>query len=969
MEKIEITKRDLMVLGVLSAAAAVICVVWMALTGNAPQTYKDIVIEWTALVRSNKSAEITLLRLLILLGSAAVFLCPMLFRKRHPLGVTDGGGRRIGEADAFCAWICSVIALKFLFMQQVSPLFALALCVVVIARFVQKDCAALTLCLYFLGYYTVFAAYHACNFLGSYGIVRAFAGMNGRSSALAVVSATLCAGIPLFFTGRRTIQKRLILLCQLALPALFLILSLKEYVYKGETVNVGIPFQAKIFVALSVMLCLADAVRTLKKSWRNDDFSPGGMLSIGSCIAIMCFNVFGGQGAVVSQDMHHPFENIFAFQQIFELGQVPYRDFIPPSGLYSVVHGAFFKFFGNGDVAHYALASNIFLFVIVALVLFLLQFHVDRLWCLAVALFLQFPTYNRTSFIAPIALLLLLPSLVERPGLWLKVFLLVSVFHGLYYPVYGVAVCAGFIPMFVAQARKVITDEKKPHKTARFWIPWAFVLAAMVFSFPLLWGTFVHIRAMAGQSVLADGISIFGQELPGWFMPYARNIVRYPTYNAMRIVPLAFMVWLPVLFLRKIFSGGGARSSISGRIEIVTAALSLALIPLVSYTYSFIRIDMFTLFARSWSALVGVLVLHVVFAAKYVKNSQFRLLALLLLNVLIVPSWGVGVDASERKMFSRFGVPGGYWLVGGMDYPAVGKCFLHDSAAIYREEEKLADINGESSFAKLGSFGYWYIFGQKGGANLEGYIMKGFGAAKETKDMLAKNGVVSGGVDPLTCYYLYNYLVSSGEYVWSAERGLFVPSGGADHEETRRLNLDCPFFRENYDLGNSADVFGLSFKSLRGIFTERRIPFSTRVENGETTIELADFVRGKDMDFVYLEFGGIGDGRMTTEFNMGGEREKKQSRLISRLFLKSKPNPGVHVSVSFYGEDGQRHTVRANYGNGRLLMNLGVGAKWLLERHRKLEVSVMRDGEALETAELKRITFLKCRQIYDDKPA
>ena len=828
MQKIEITKRDLTFLGILSAVAAVFTVVWMALTGNSPQVYKDIVIEWTAVARSNKSAEITLLRLLILLGSAGVFLYEKFLVKKNPAPMTEE--RSPDTAISLVAWICSIVVLKFLFFAQSSNVLLFALCLAGISFIIDRKIVALTLVQYFLSYYALFALYHACNFLGSYKIIKFFAGMKNYDANLAVILSVLLTGIPLFFKNRNEILKKSVLILQIFLPALFLILSLKEYSFQGEIVDIGIPFRAKIFVAFAILATLADAVFILKKSWNRKDFEISGLISLGSCISILCFNFYGGQGAVVSGDLHHPFENIFAFQQIFALGQIPFKDFIPPSGLYSVVHGFFFKLFGKGDIAYLSLCDNIFFFATWGTSLFLLKFHVKKIVCLAVALFLAFPGYNRVAFSSIVVLLLLLPPLVKRSNLWLKVFLLVSVFHGLYYPVYGVACFVGFLPMFVVQVRKILRDEQKSYKTVRFWIPWIFSFALLIASIPLLWGTFVHILAMSGQSVLADGISIFGQELPGWFMPYAREIFRYPLYNAMHIVPLALIVWLPVLFLTKVTKSSGVKNLLNEQIELFTAAISLILIPIVSYSFSFIRFDMFTFFARSWSALIVEFLLFTVFAFKYVKNDSFRLIALILLNAFIVPSWAVGVENIGWKMFSKINVPNDYQLVrkGDIGFSTVGKCFLSNGVlnSLNYEKTKLAEINGEPSFAKLGSFGQWYIFKQKGGANLEGGVMKGFFAAKETRKMLLKNKILAGTyIDPNSLYYLYNWLVSSGEYVWNNERNSFVPNENLSYEKVKEANKNCPLFYENYDLGNSADVFGLSFKSLKKIFSEKEIKF------------------------------------------------------------------------------------------------------------------------------------------------
>ena len=44
MNKIEITKRHLIIIGFISVFAVIFTVVWMAFTGNTPQVYDDIII-------------------------------------------------------------------------------------------------------------------------------------------------------------------------------------------------------------------------------------------------------------------------------------------------------------------------------------------------------------------------------------------------------------------------------------------------------------------------------------------------------------------------------------------------------------------------------------------------------------------------------------------------------------------------------------------------------------------------------------------------------------------------------------------------------------------------------------------------------------------------------------------------------------------------------------------------------------
>lgn len=75
---------------------------------------------------------------------------------------------------------------------------------------------------------------------------------------------------------------------------------------------------------------------------------------------MMAFQRFDGTGAVLPADMHHPFENIIGYQQIFELGQKPFTEYIPVSGMYSVIQGAVFQLFGQGEMGNYHVGRRMY---------------------------------------------------------------------------------------------------------------------------------------------------------------------------------------------------------------------------------------------------------------------------------------------------------------------------------------------------------------------------------------------------------------------------------------------------------------------------------------------------------------------------------------------------------------------------------------------------------------------------------
>ena len=59
----------------------------------------------------------------------------------------------------------------------------------------------------------------------------------------------------------------------------------------------------------------------------------------------------------------------------------------------------------------------------------------------------------------PIMLFLAWPELIGRKNTWLKAWFLTGLLHGLYYPVFGAAVCIGFFPLGAYQLVSYIRDE------------------------------------------------------------------------------------------------------------------------------------------------------------------------------------------------------------------------------------------------------------------------------------------------------------------------------------------------------------------------------------------------------------------------------------------------------------------------------------------------------------------------------
>lgn len=942
------------------AAGSIVILVYLAMTGNAPQKYTDIVIEFTSVFSSNKSAERSLVYLLVFAG-AGIYTLYFMYTLKTKKGLpepedtqagTDRGGVQEYAGTAVCL-LAALAGLYYLVFAQVNPILFGALLVMLAAAAVDRTLIVHGLVFYYVGIYAM---------CGLYRVYVSAGGTRGITSMQLAVFMMIITAFLLLFRSRKRLLFLGCLAGQLFVPGVLLIYVSDRYLFHGEGKEVPVPGAVKILTAVLVVSFLAEAAGRL---WKNRkacaDIEQA--IGFGTCVCIMAFQRFDGAGAVLPADMHHPFENIIGYQQIVELGQKPFAEYIPVSGMYSVVQGAFFQLFGKGEMGHYAVAQNVFYLFAVLLVVWLLRVQVSSICVFLVSLVFYMRSYNRDMFVLPVMLLLIYPKLVERKNLWLKAWFLTSLFHGLYYPVYGAAVGVAFLPLGVWQAVRYGRSGqlKRDAGTARFWAGWAVCLFAAVCCIPYLAGTYRHMRAMAGQTVYANGIARFGQLVPEWFFPYLGDfqVVRIALYDvATFLVPVVF-VWAAYALALRI---GWVQKDLRG----AAAAVSMAILLTVSFSYTFVRLDINNICARSIDSLLAVMVVLMVILEQYLHKKKIGFLVLCLAMLAPAVSARIGFFALDAGLKAYVAVPEDYVFVEQDAVEKLGACFIKESlyeqvssvCASLEEEEK-----GQAYLGVPGDFGYFYLSGVKGNGVMETFdTLKGYEAVQEAVAAARGQKAAVGNVSPFYNYYLYHWLLTSGEYVWSAEKGCFLPdSGGWTKEQVLEMHRGLSFGMEGFDAGKNAGSFGLSMDSLQEIFSKPDIGFLYRQEGEEAHIAFTDAVDGEEADFMYVEFSDMEQDFVYTLFDLNGEQERSGG-LLAKYLMKKNYCPGMQVAVSWEDGEGQEHSMYCAMQQGKLLVPLGAGEKWLLHPHTDLRISVTRDGQQLEVPQIAEIRFFKLRE-------
>ena len=964
--------RDISALVVITLLMSVVVICTLALYGNSSQVFTDVVIEYTAEHQSNKSLEMNLLYGInfggMLLYAGYYYLqskkgrtCCTGYKNMSPVDE----GTVIGMICA-CALVCIALT-RFLVYESIFTLAIGAVLYIVLCFLIDKTLVGTGFVTYFMTTYAVCALHRVFVHFGS---------ESSRTTSFVAVVALLIAALPLVFSKKEKQMLRLCLAEGLLVPFTLLLLLMDTYVLAdGSIVEIKPARAVDLTIWLFIVVFFAEALWRCVKFWNKSKVSVGDIINIGACIAIIEFNRFSGMGAVLPTDVHHPYEDIIAFTQMFELGQTPFENFIPISGMYSVVHGAVLHFFGNEQFANYFACTELLTLLVAAIIVLLLRKNVKKEILFLISVTLFFDTYNRVFFLLPIMLLLSSPNLIKDKNRWLNVWFLSSMFHGLYYPLYGAATCIGFMPFGIYQFVSYIKSGlyKEEMKTIKFWLRWGISIILLVAASGYLLGTLQHTLVMSGQTILADGISRFGQILPASLFPYLADYkgIQYVIYYLFTWITPTMPVW--IAFICMLRSGEvsvlGKKISIKN-IEPFCMFSSIIIILLISYSYTFVRLDIASLCARAGRPLVAACIMLLVYGLRYLKNNRNLLYIVAVFAAIPIIVGYSGISGLDNKLVANYTVPEGYIYVEDDSIEKLGTCLIDEPMYNTLKTYETNYAQFDRSQLHLGTFawfGYYYYTDIKGAASIEiAPTVKGLQVAEEAIDYIKNNNAIVGITsDPVRNYYFYHWLLTSGEYYWKEGTEVFYPNNGTyTKEEVWAINKGLQVSHDNLDLGREASSFGESMETLSTLFEKPAV--SCDIVKGETSAEIifSEEIEGDQADWLYIEFEDMEEYFDYVCFDGSQQyvQDRKDLSWLEKLLLKKDYNTGMVVEIRWEDDEMKTHTMHCNMSRGKLLIPLGSGLKWLLHSHRAIDILVYQDDEIIEMPDIGAVELLKLRE-------
>lgn len=964
----DIEKKRLTFLLSMILGGGILIVVYLALTGNVQQVFKDVVNGNTAMDGSNKSAERTLVYAFSILGSIVYFIY---FLTTQKLSCKHCPGQRMGNAYDHTPYIVLALSIfistyYFVYLETNVLLNAAAVLVLVLYA-VDKTLVTMGLAFLYSGIYAFCACFRVYAFAG---------GEKSLSVVICVILSLIMAFavLPRIKWNKKEAFCRGIMVFQLFIPFLLLIYLTSKYKYEGNCIRVHVPYKIQAIIILLILAFIAEAVSIIRKNWNRCNQGISSIISYGACVSIMAFNRYSGTGLILSTDLHHPYEDIIGYTQVVELGQKVFSEYIPVSGMYSFVQGFFLSFFGHGKAAYHYLTANVFFLTVILLIVFLLKKQLRGEYVLFISFIFTVIDYNRVIFIAPIMLLLAWPQLIEKKNLWLKTWVLTSFLHGLYYPVYGAAVCLGYMPLGIWQIFSYYkSDElKRDMKKLSFWVCWGICCTPIGIGIPLLLGILKHMGAMGGQTIYADGTSRFGQMAADNFFPYVNALsVRQILYYEFSFLILISVVWISVALCLKLGNVRVSNRKISVSSPVPAfIVLSIGIVMLVSVSYTVVRLAEGDIYVRSTGVIFASFVMFMLVLCRYMSDNKTKrcIFAFAVFIIAAVSGEGFLTIESNSKMDSCYTVPENYVYVQNSFVDRLGVCFVDRS--IYNLIEYCYNENAEldrnkSYLGIVSNFGLFYFCKLKGDSVIEIGTIKGYDAAKETIDLIQQNDTIVGkNFNSVDQYYLYHWLLTSGKYVWVKEDRRFVPnSQGIPREDVLVINKDADMALGGAALGRTASSWGSSMEGLESIFEDVQAGYTVTNAYPGVQINFDVPVDGNMADFVYFEFAG--QDRDYQYILRGGDGDviaDIESNPVAKYLLKKDYNRGTLVTVSWTDDKGSQYSMNCSMGEGRLLIPLGGGRGWLLNEHSNIMINVVSDGQEIAVP-IHTIRFLKLQEV------
>ena len=444
-------------------------------------------------------------------------------------------------------------------------------------------------------------------------------------------------------------------------------------------------------------------------------------------------------------------------------------------------------------------------------------------------------------------------------------------------------------------------------------------------------------------------------------MPYLsnlRNIRRAIFYSLRYMIPTG-IVWLMVLILSKTIKKGKIIEEIkSPRFLALTSAIITLLI---SYSATVVRNDVGIIVSRATYVIVpiGGILLFLIIKKYFKLNLSAYLVIGFTFGIALILN-NAGISSINSKFIYAYNINPEYEIISEElkeKYPRLGTGFIKkqyiDKFKYWSDRAyKLLEYDENLKFIGWGELGVYYTLDLTTVGQPSLYAAKDYKTHNEVIEAIKEQKPVVGMQlsTSVLNYYLYNWLLTTDEYVYDSEYEAFLPTElfhkihGKDAIPTDKREIDL----YATDVGRVPNSLGQSIKTLESIMNKKDVKYNieTNVNTNNNTcvhkIKLGENILGTEADFMYVEF------------DVSGEIYETGQSKIGKIFSKQNYNDGIYAITSWQEDEGS--SILSILGKGKLLIPLGSNVNWLLNEHEEFKITIQNVDKQID---IKNIEFYK----------
>ena len=492
---------------------------------------------------------------------------------------------------------------------------------------------------------------------------------------------------------------KFILLLQIFIPFNILMFTINKYNYRGEIIyfyNEHFKFQLIIWILFlfiwNIILIFKSKVTSIKYSITLPtiiSISIGNIYNSGN-LYYNWLHLFGNliPSVIIPNDWWHYADESMYWYQVFNLKQRLFEDISPISGLFSFVYSFFHNIILDGYISQANFAAILMNIVYIIIIAILLYKKTNSLFTFFIFHYFVgiFFGYSRNYLILPIMLLLSSQKLIDRKGFWIPIWIFCVFLYGLYYPSYGVGIMIASVPFGIIQLFLYIKKKEyfKDIKNIYFYFVWLIVIASIIISAPLLLKILNWILLQAGQTKYVDGIRLFGQDAPKFFLECINsNYIKNNIFYIVRIlIPIISELIVLHMFIKFIMKNKNNIAEKLNSSAFFIFTFFIIFIPFISFT-TFIREDLNTLAARISALLVpllsAIIPMTVLFYCKNVFVTKYKYIMLSILFSIVILMRPPNFNYNSYVFSNIIDIPQDMELIDEellKDFPILGKGFI-----------------------------------------------------------------------------------------------------------------------------------------------------------------------------------------------------------------------------------------------------------------------------------------------------